>query len=263
MAWCVIDKRKNQLLALEENRFHPSPNFNQLTPFVSSILRNSESLKIKYKSISLGLYDSVFTLVPAALYEDSKKSDILRINFPEIQTNAAETAVDFLPEPDIYAIYPGNESIKKIFTEYYGKIRMGHFISPLIESLFISNKHKQEVNVYLHFFQKNSYGSSSRFEIIIFKEGRLLFFNSFIFQEKEDIAYYTLFVLEQLQLVPSNTGLTILGNIQRTDEMISLLKNYVKGIEFGTRPGNFNVSPAFDELPVHFYFGLLSQYLWI
>lgn len=258
-AFCILDLKQNRLIFLEEHVFQKQPNNELLCNQVKSFISQSPILNAKFKSVSVGIYNEIVTLVPSALFDERKKKEFLQFNFSGDSFSAAN---DFLQEIDSHTIYDAPEIITKTFKELYNKAGIIHFSSSLIESLAIENKYKTDLNFYLHFFQKNPYGAVSRFEIIIFRAGKMLFFNSFQFQEKEDIAYYVLFVLEQLNLNPETTSVTILGNIQKTDEAVELLNNYVKAVEFGNHPGNFEYSSDFDELPSHFYYALLSQYLF-
>jgi hypothetical protein len=259
-ACCIFDLKKNRLTALEELFLPKQPNYETLCSKLRSFIGNSIAAGLKFKSVSAAVYNEAATLVPSALYEESGKKEFLRLNFTG---DHGSVAADFIQDMELYNIYDLPQPVAETFKEIYGKVKLAHFSSSLLESLFIENKFKSGLKIYLHFFQKHPYGAVSAFEIIIFKNGNLLLFNSFPFQEKEDIAYYLLFAMEQLHINPEKATITLLGNIQKTDEMVELIGNYVRSVEFGGRPGNPEISPVFDELPPHFYYALLSQYLYI
>lgn len=261
-AYCILDLKQNRLTALEEITFRKQPNYEALCSQLKSFLSQTPTCNAGFKSISAGIYNETATLIPSALFDENKKREFLQFNFSAESRLTGMAESDFLQEMELFNVYDAPAIIAKTFKEIYGKAKVSHFSSSLIESLFIDNKFKAGLKIYLHFFQKKPYGSVSRFEMIILKDGKLLLFNSFYFQEKEDIAYYLLFALEQLNINPGNTAVTMLGNIQKTDEAVDLMSSYVRSVEFGSRPGNFEASPVFDELPSHFYYALLSQYLY-
>lgn len=248
-------------MALEEMIFPRLPDYESTCRRLKSFLLQSPACNAKFKSASAGIYNETATLIPSALFDESKKKEFLQFNFSAELAGTAGS--DFLQDMELFNVYDAPGIVAKTFKEIYGKVKVAHFSSSLLESLFIENKFKSGLKVYLHFFQKSPYGTVSRFEIIILKDGKLLLFNSFHFQEKEDIVYYLLFALEQLNINPEIAEITLLGNIHKTDEAAVLLSNYVRSVEFGGRPGNFGASPVFDELPSHFYYALLSQYLYI
>lgn len=257
-AYCILDLKLNRLNALEEVFFQDELDPESLSKQLRSEVTKSQILSRPFKSISVGLYSEKSTMLPAGLYEKSKMREYLQFNFSDELLSASS---DYLPDNDLYNIYHIPDLLTKTIKELFTGAKVFHFASPVIESLLMENKHKAQRKVYLHILQKNKPGTN-RFEIIIFYSGKLLFYNSFLFQEKEDIAYFTLYVLEQLNISPENLPVTILGNILKTDEALNLLRNYVI-VEFGNRPGNFEYSSVFDEVPSHFYYALLSQYLHV
>ncbi len=257
--YSVLDVRQNSLIALEEFYFEKENNYESLCNSIKSFISSSEILKTNYKKVTVGIYNNNSTLVPSALFDENKKNDFLKFNFSKENIFSAN---DFLQELDAYNIYESSETLLKTFNEIYSRVKFFHFSSALIERMMVENKFKNETNIYLHFFQKNKYGTPSHFEFIILKNGKLIFYNSFVFHQKEDIAYYLLFALEQLKINPANANITLLGNIQKTDEFVELIHNYVKSVSFGSRPENYNYATVFDELPSHFHYSLLSQYLY-
>lgn len=269
----VFDLINNRLVALGDY------NFKNVSPEISLNIaggRNSTEFDIfssrfkeqvfrspvvglKFKSVSIGLNTEKCTLVPSPLFDENRKQEIFEFNFSGSVTSANS---DFLQEAEIFCLYEAPESLNELYKNVFPNVKVAHYSSSLLESLYIENKFKSELKVYLHFFQNNQAGKNSFFEIIIFNQGKLLFFNSFYYQEKEDIVYYLLFVLDQLQINPAKIILTLLGNIQKSDEAVKLMSEYVKTVEFGKRPGNFEYPSTFDELPLHFYYSLLSHYLY-
>jgi hypothetical protein len=97
--------------------------------------------------------------------------------------------------------------------------------------------------------------------VLAFDGGQLIYCNAFHFMTPEDIAYYLIFVFEQLNLNPEEVGLTLLGNIDRYSPVYDLLFRYIRNIEFAGRNESFGYSYLFNEIPDHFYYSLLSPVL--
>ena len=64
---------------------------------------------------------------------------------------------------------------------------------------------------------------------LFFKEGKMLFYNSFPYQTSEDIAYYIMYALKLWEV--NGEEITISGIFNDESEELSWLKKYVKSIK--------------------------------
>lgn len=259
----VFDLKNKRLVALESTTVPGLSDYDHFIGKAKKLFEDSAVFSPAYKSVSVGIYHPVATIIPSALYDANLKKEILEFNFKGEIINPLDIAADHIQEAGMHTLYIMPAGIRHFFSEYFFRIKTIHFSTPIIENLFFENKFKKDTKVYLHFLNKVPDNKASRFEIIIFSNGKLLFYNSFVYQEKEDIAYYTLFVMEQMNIVPGETGLTLLGNISEKDEAVILLSNYVAETAFGRRPGKFTFPDSIEKVPDHHYYGLLCQYLMV
>jgi len=81
----------------------------------------------------------------------------------------------------------------------------------------------------LHFYVNISH---SIFDIVVIEDAKLLFYNIFEYQTKEDFIYYVLFTLEQLELNPEETIISLLGDIDKESSLFKVLYTYVRNICF-------------------------------
>ena len=65
--------------------------------------------------------------------------------------------------------------------------------------------------------------SQSLFDIVVLKDSKILFYNNFEYQTKEDFIYYILFTLEQLELSTDKTKVSLLGDINKQSELYKIL----------------------------------------
>jgi hypothetical protein len=100
-----------------------------------------------------------------------------------------------------------------------------------------------------------------QFDLLVFNGNQLVYCNGFHFRTPEDVAYYVIFVYEQLNLNPEETGLCLLGNVEKLSPVYDLLFRYIRLIEFMGRNEGFKYSYLFDEIPGHSYFSLLTPAL--
>ena len=72
---------------------------------------------------------------------------------------------------------------------------------------------------------------SNDFQILIFKNRSLQYYNNFEFKEKEDILYFTLFVMEQNKIDNIKTKLILLGDIKEKSDTYLLLSKFINNID--------------------------------
>jgi hypothetical protein len=135
--------------------------------------------------------------------------------------------------------------------------RILHDTSSLIEELFVKNKNKDSGNtIYVNV-------QPAHFEVLIFQNNNLFFFNSFQYKTAEDFIYYILFVAEQMKRNPETLELVLLGEIERPSAIFDLLFKYVRNIKFCNHNDTFTYSYVFNEMPDHFYYNLLNLNLCV
>lgn len=71
------------------------------------------------------------------------------------------------------------------------------------------------------------------FEIVVVENRKLLFYNTFNYNTKEDFIYYILFTAEQLALDPETFPLYLLGKIDEGDPFYTMVYTYVRNVFFG------------------------------
>ncbi|PCJ80586.1 MAG: hypothetical protein COA57_14910 [Flavobacteriales bacterium] len=252
-SYSVLDLKNSRYLALEEFQFENQLGFNGISEKIKEIISSSVMEDCSFKSISASIIHLKATLVPAPLFEESKKADYLRFNFQDSEEE--NTAHDYLQNLDAYNIYALPQQANDALKQFFPNVKMLHYSSVLIESAIIPPwRDEKTKKVYLHL-------RDAQLEIIVTEDKKLIFYNSFHFESKEDIAYYLLFVCEQLGLNPHEISVTVTGKIRKTEEKFIFLETYVKSIVLSSRPQQFGYSYVFDETPGHFYHALFTQYL--
>ena len=70
------------------------------------------------------------------------------------------------------------------------------------------------------------------FEIVVIENGQLMFYNSFVYQTKEDLIYFILFTVEQLKLDPETIPITLIGDLTKDDERYEIIYKYIRFVDF-------------------------------
>ena len=122
-----------------------------------------------------------------------------------------------------------------------------------MESLYVNYKNVMgEGRIFLNV-------RDGEFDLMIFRGKQLNYCNSFPFRSPEDMVYYLIFVMEQMNLNPEAVPLVLLGDTERKSSVYDLLYRYIRTIEFAARNETFNYSYLLDDLPGHSFYTLFNS----
>lgn len=248
----VKDIQKNKYIALENYDFRHVYDFDTVVDLSTILLKESKLLPHKYKLVTCLIVNNLSTIVPAPLFEESKKTAYLKFNTAVYEDDSV--LVDDIKNLDAKNIFAIPNVLKAKLASLYSKIDYHHFSSVLIESLLLQNKNQTIKKLFV-------YIQPSHFEAIVIEGKKLLFYNTFNYFTAEDFIYYLLFVCEQLQLNPETIETVLVGEIEKTSELYSAAYKYIRNIQFGERTDDADYSYQLQALPKHFYFTLFNNYL--
>lgn len=212
----------------------------------------AEPPQLNFKSATCAVAHPKFTLVPDALFDDESKESLLGFNHP---VEAGEKIhSDVLHSLDARNLFTISRDLETKLRAQYPNIHFLHNATAFIEGLLMSNKNRSGKTVFANFHP-------TYFEIVILENGELLFGNAFEYKTSEEIAYYMLFVYEQLRLNPEEVELILSGEIEKTAKEHSLLYTYIRHVKFAGLPDSLQYSYKFDDIQAHRFFSLLNQFL--
>jgi hypothetical protein len=240
-SYSVLDSEKNKFLAIGSFRNH----LNDVIPKVPW-LRNPFHL------IRGIISNTRFTLIPEALFSASEKDNYY--NFILEKESGDNVSFDKLDHLGLYSVYCIPVHTRREISAVFSKVSTCHISSILIENIWMNVKNMTGRKVFLNL-------RDGQFDLLVFNGNQLVYCNGFHFRTPEDVAYYVIFVYEQLNLNPEETGLCLLGNVEKLSPVYDLLFRYIRLIEFMGRNEGFKYSYLFDEIPGHSYFSLLTPAL--
>jgi hypothetical protein len=252
-SFALLNQAQNKYVALEAYNLQNVFSSEVLAQTLGGIIESHAFLKGNFASVRFA-YDSFrSTLVPEALFDAANIRSYIEFNHPP--ENEDLVLSDTLKNLDIRNIFLMPGALKKMLEGYYPKIQISHHSSALLESLVVQFKNESKPKLVLHI-------SLTHFEIILIEGKHLRFYNTFRHQTTEDFIYYLLFVCEQLKLNPETLELVLIGEVEKSSAIYSILQKYVRNIRFGERPDSFQYSQPLNTIPKHFYTNLFSQQLF-
>ncbi len=253
----ILDFKRNKFIGLI--RCIPmavNPADGQQTPitsfktFLHSVSSALPWLEGPFRMVKIAYDGKSSTLVPSALFDPGELDRIYRFNF---SLNPGEVVfADHLMPLDAWQVYAVSESILEPARTLFPKNKIVHSTSLLIESVWIN--YKNRINTPHVFLNVREH----LFDLMVFDGHQMVFFNTFPFQNPDDVAYYLIFMMEQLNFNPEITPLILLGSVDIGDALSDLLHRYVRNTTTGRRNEAYRYSYILNQLPPQACFSLLN-----
>lgn len=239
LSFALFDHSDNKLTFWNHCLFDGITNSEDLLTAFEKVLDNRMPDEKKPDSVKLIIGDRVNVIVPEAVYNANDSDKYLSFCFdtPKGFVTQAET----IKRHEAVNVFAFPEKLKDIMRAKWPEAIITHSSSVFLESLERSTEVTVHVNV-----------RSGNFDVAIMKD-KLLFFNNFRFNDKNDFAYFFLNVLEQHHLSGEQTTVVFSGLIQPSSEIIDLCRRYVKDIRFVEQPDALQINGTLREVPYPYY----------
>ncbi|MBQ0130161.1 MAG: DUF3822 family protein [bacterium] len=199
----------------------------------------------KFQSVTCIIGNRNYALIPNELFDEKESSKYL--GFLHTIPQNGLVLNDNLSENECHGIYSVSncliEKIKGIWPDakivHESSIFLRHITK--VANLFATTR------VYV-------YVKNRSFDMAIFKNGNLSFFNNFKFNTKDDFLYFLMFAIEQQKMSAYETSVCVSGMILGSSEIMKLCERYIKDIRFIKNGDTIKVSEALKEIPSQYYY---------
>jgi hypothetical protein len=176
--------------------------------------------------VSLAYCGAHSTLVPQTIYGDTNAKDVFELSFGATD-NIIEHTRFF--EQALVNVYDIEEWIKRFFVIRFPRINIQHETTHTLRGIFEKNTFQPALHLSI---------KGSHFGIFAVSKNQLDFFNTFEFSNVEDLLYYTLHVVNNLDYSSKEWSLTL-----HSDESDSeLLQEIKKIIQSSNKTKKVNVN---------------------
>lgn len=242
----VKDSLNASLIALESFQLPIEPHCSSITDSLNIVFGEHEFLKsLKWKTVSITIDNQSFTLLPVALFKKEYTNKYLQLAKGQMIEEEEEVRLKVHSDLALINIYSSSRKLYNWFQEIYPllDLQYQHLSSQLIDYAVNSSK-AQTAFLY---FGKNS------FTLVITINGALKFCNRFIYQTSEDLVYYVLFVMNELEIEPDEIFIRLYGNIEKESEVFTLLNQYLPKVKIGD---STTENTSENQVEIHRYIGL-------
>ncbi|MAX79641.1 MAG: hypothetical protein CL843_05640 [Crocinitomicaceae bacterium] len=244
--FCILDPSKKHFSAINCQKL-PSSEEDSFIPSIIAFIEQLELQKGVFKKLIIGLNTDFYSPVPKPFHLDNNITGALSYihDIPDGYTTYSQSVSDL----DLNINYAIDQ---QLITALNQSLPTGHLT--FLNSGWITH-HKVHHQNEASFLGINV--TTNTVEIAAFKDGTLQLLNHFPCQTAEDIAYYTLYTIQQLQLNPADILVEVSGNTD--NETLTLLKGYIQSINTAKINSGFSVD-AENHLP---FIKLFQLYLCV
>jgi hypothetical protein len=246
IAFCILDTIQNKYILLRS--FEADDDNYYTSSKIAEIVRNDDFLNCKYKKATIVVATEKSTLVPSQLYDPAKKDEYFLLNH-SCENNTVILA-NKITAPEAYTVFEVSNSVFGTVTSRHPNITPAHHLKPLLNHVFRAGRSSKDDYIHLHI-------EKDFFNLIILNSDNLKFCNSFNYRDINDILYYVMNVLKNLE-INRETTIHLSGLVEKYDDLTSVFSGYVRELKFSQPIGNFTFSYAFNEPTLHRYINLFN-----
>ena len=244
LSFALLDATTQTLIALECYQSDLLTDSDDLFRALERALESKGLNNKAFQSVTSLIDNRYSTLVPKTLFNEADAAKYLYFGFqiPEGYTVVSEPLTS-MPCHHVFA-FP--KALHDKLQSKWKEVRITHSSCVFLDSMM---QNGVDTGVFVQVRNRD-------FDMLIKKEGNLLFFNNFKFNTKEDFAYFLLFAMEQNGCSGQDTPVCFSGLIRPASDIIDLCGRYVKDIRFVDDPHTLKVCKTLEEVPFQYYYTL-------
>ncbi|HEY0898276.1 MAG TPA: DUF3822 family protein [Sphingobacteriaceae bacterium] len=214
---------------------------------LSDLISRDPLLQSRFRQVKISVDTDKFTFVPQEIFSEGNVKDYLRFVQP---LSPADILITELQEFEIRNVVAISSDLQNQLRSYFPQATLRSQIDPFLKGIHYLIGNQNAPMWFLNF----RHGS---FEAALVKNGELQFYNVLQSKDPDEFNYFLLLLLRQFQ-ASTNSQVIISGSINIDDLYHSRLSKYFREVKLAELSGQIQWDSAFDQLPLHQYFSLLS-----
>lgn len=251
LSFCILDTSEKTVHYLKSVVFEKKESPHELLEKLKATIETQSLLQQTFEAVYCVYQNELSSLVPVTLFDEKNLAEYLKFNAKILKTDYI--AYDHLPCIKSMNVYVPLVNINNYIFETFGKFTYKHASTVLIETLIDKQTEPSGCGLYLNV-------NSNSFELLVFKNKQLQFYNSFSYHSKEDFIYYLLFTVEQLKLDPEVVKVYLFGNIKEEDEIFQIAFRYIRYVELLKTEQQFKLDSSITTTNILPYYLLLNSF---
>jgi hypothetical protein len=247
----VADVRRNKFVVLEDYAALPATSYGGQLQALAA--HHDLVGQPGWNHVRLAVQNRHFTLLPSPLLRSGDEDTYLRLH--HAVDSQHETVVSYIhASQEVASVFAAENALTDWFRSTYPAGTLLHQTSAMLEGLV----HQSEATAARRFYLSIGHHELT---IIVIRDKKPEFCNVFAFSSPEDLIYYTILVMQELQLNPDQDPVVVWGDLMHDSELFTVLRKYIRHIKFGNRPFDLHYSYRLNELFEYRFFELYSLHL--
>ncbi|MDP5062790.1 MAG: DUF3822 family protein [Maribacter sp.] len=221
LSFCVADTVSQKLLISDRVDFSEEKNPMFVKDELQKLFQKHDIENMQFDEVIAVHRNTLFGLVPKSLFNQNHLNEYLKFNTKVLANDVL--AYDEVENHELVNVYVPYTNVNNYIYELFGEFDYMHNGTVLLQSLLNNQTQNQDTTCFAHV-------NKNQLDITVLNQRKLLLYNSFKYNTKEDFAYFLLFVLEQLELDPKTVKVKLFGEIEEDDEIYQLCYKYIQNI---------------------------------
>jgi hypothetical protein len=246
----VIDTEDGRVLFFEDYVLGETKDHTEHLEAVKALFDSHELLQAGFwKEAIIGIKNTKFVQVPAALFSDTAVADYLKFNAKveadEVVMYSRSSVTDAVT---VFAVHKG---LHDLLLSYYKNVpvKFVHQSHAIISGCLAFAKSNTPLYIYVDRF---------KLHILCLRNNKLTYYNQFIIKQFSDYVKYIMLVMKSMNMDQDNSQVVLWGYIGKNSPHYQEFIKYVRNVSFGGRLGHLKFSFLFDEIQEHHFFDLFS-----
>lgn len=186
----------------------------------------------------------VSAIVPEPLFDETQRETYLQFNHP--LDDSLELFQETMPALQSVNVFGAPTLLLNRFRGIWPNLKVTHETTVFLNSIMKEEPFESDTNAYILVKSRN-------FDLAVVKDRRLVYYNNFKFNTKDDFAYFLMFALQQHGF-SNDIPVYFTGLITPNAEIVKLCERYLKRIRFIRPDGSVNVDMALNSTPFQYYY---------
>lgn len=248
--YAIVDQRDRSIQVLSRFNYPTSHNAEDIIERLDVMAQTRPELNLPFAKTKISLQNQTYTFIPTTLFDPSLVGDYAKfMQNPSHQTQPL--IVHELPAMDIQNVSIIHESLQKGLEARFNNLLVVNQASPFLIGLNKQITNQQDCILAIHV-------QAEAVEFAFFEKGALQFYNLFECMNPDELNYFLLQVIKELDLSSAPCNALIAGDIKQGDPNYIRIEKYFKEIRTiytwqALSPPNFN-----ELVSNHDFFSLIS-----
>ena len=221
LSFCIIDLISKEIDFLRTYSLSKNTTPKELLKTLKKGFKENNELSNSFSSVKIIHYNNLSTVVPEPLFDKKNALSYLKFNSKILQNDYV--AYDRIFNNECVNVFIPYVNINNYIFKMFDSFVYNHYSSIILEKVKLNEKNTTTPSLYLNI-------NINHMEITYFVKNKLVFYNRFDFNTKEDVMYYLLFTIDQLKLNPEEIPVVITGNISEDDDNYKIIYKYIRNV---------------------------------